>query len=195
MRNMKKKVIIVFFCIISLMFGFVTFYGIALPPYGNNHSTCHSSTGYTIGTNVVGDINAINSSNVVFNITATGTNLFVQAIPNAESNNLFVFLPTTNRINDNSIYDSNPTADSIVVEFNITTPAVTSYYTIFIIAGNDTTESPINFAYIQININVAELDAIPLYPGFIPGYPLFLIFGVFIISLIFISRKIIKKMI
>lgn len=158
---MKKKALIIFLTIICLMFAIIAFYGTARPGYGDNHSDCHSSAGYTIGTNVIGDIQATNSSNVVFNITATGTNLFVQAMqgfPNIEDNNLFVILPTTNRINESSIYDLDPTANSIIVEFNITTPAADGYYTIFIIAGNDATGSAINFVIQRININVGDVE-------------------------------------
>jgi len=140
------------------MIALVAFYGSARPGYGDNHTDCHSPVGYTIGTNVVGDIQTTNSSIVVVNITATGTNLFVQAIPGAEDNNLFAFIPTTNRINESSIYDLDPSANSIEVQFNVTTPAVEGYYTIFIIAGDDATGSEINYAIQLININVGGVE-------------------------------------
>lgn len=156
---MKKKALIIFLSIFSLMIAFAAFNGTARPGYGENHSACHDSAGYTIETNVAGDILATNSSNVVFNITATGTNLFVQVIPAAEDNDLFVISPSTNRINDSSINDLDPTANSIIVEFNVITPATDGYYTIFIIAGDDTTGSAIDFAYHRIIINVGDVQA------------------------------------
>ncbi|MHA2006750.1 MAG: hypothetical protein ACXACO_04300 [Promethearchaeota archaeon] len=158
---MKKKTLILFITIIGLISLTVVLYGTGRPGFGSNHSGCHDSSGYSIGTTAPGEIQATISSSVEFNITATGTNLFVQAIPGAEHNDLFVILPTTGRINDTSINDLDPASNSILVAFSLTTPNETGYYTIFIIAGNDAS-GQINFDYLEINVNVGGVAA----PGF-----------------------------
>ncbi len=150
---MRKKIPIFFTFIIGLMIISILIYGTGRPGFGDTHDTCHNSTGYTIGTSAPSVIQANASSNITFNITATGLNLFVQAIPGAKDNDKFVISPTTERINETSIYDFDPNPNSILVSFNVTTPADNEEYTIFIIAGNDA-HGQINFAYQEIIINV-----------------------------------------
>jgi hypothetical protein len=140
----------------------VIFYGTGKPGYGDTHSTCHNSTGYTIVTTAPGEIATTKSTIVIFNISATGANLFVQAISGARDNDFFIIQPTTERINESSIYDLDPTSNSIIVTFNVTTPINDGYYSIFIIAGNDAHDTNINFAYREIFINVG--DAAPPAP-------------------------------
>ncbi|MFX1305599.1 MAG: hypothetical protein ACFFBF_05100 [Promethearchaeota archaeon] len=154
---MKKKILL-FLIIVSLMPILVISFGTSRPGYGDTHDVCHDTAGYTIDTTALEEIPAIISSNVIFNITATGSNLFVQAISGAKDNDLFVILPTTDRINESSIHDLDPTPNSIKVIFNVTTPSEDGYYTIFIIAGNDAS-GQINFAYQQIYINVGGVTA------------------------------------
>ncbi|MFW9950033.1 MAG: hypothetical protein ACFFKA_07905, partial [Candidatus Thorarchaeota archaeon] len=89
--------------------------------------------------------------------------------PGIIDNDLFIILPTTDRINESSIYDLDANPNSITVEFNITVPGIEGYYTLFIIAGNDAT-GQINFAYQQIFVNVG---------GVIPPPPSFNIFDHF----------------
>ncbi|MFW9826515.1 MAG: hypothetical protein ACFFEY_02725 [Candidatus Thorarchaeota archaeon] len=150
---MNKKTIILFTIIVCLVPMLILFYATGRPGYGDTHDSCHNSTGYTIGTTSTGVIQSEVSSVITFNISATGTNLFVQAIPGAKDNDAFTITPTTDRINETSIYDLDPNPDSILVSFNVTTPDVIKVYTMFIIAGNDA-HGQINFAYIEIVINV-----------------------------------------
>jgi len=158
---MKKKTLILFVAIIGLISLSVVLYGTSRPGYGDTHDACHDSTGYSIVTTAPGEIQATISSTVEFNITATGNNLFVQAISGAKSNSLFSILPTTERINESSIYDLDPASNSILVTFNLTTPNENGYYTIFIIAGDDAS-GQIDFEYIEIIVNVGGVAA----PGF-----------------------------
>ncbi|MFX1326726.1 MAG: hypothetical protein ACFE91_01095 [Promethearchaeota archaeon] len=135
-------------------------YATGRPGYGMSHDLCHDSAGYTIESTITGDVLTDPSTSLVFNVTATGTNVFIQVIPGrlVEQNfepsyDIFEILPTTERINETSIYDLDPSSNSITVEFNITAPAEESYNLIFIIAGNDAS-GQINFAYQRINVNV-----------------------------------------
>ncbi|KKK84625.1 hypothetical protein LCGC14_2781470, partial [marine sediment metagenome] len=77
---MKKKNLIIFLGIISLMFALVAFSATARPPSGGTHNNagCHNSLSgaYTIATNTTGTISADNSSVIFIEITATGSNLF-----------------------------------------------------------------------------------------------------------------------
>ncbi|MFX1572585.1 MAG: hypothetical protein ACFFB0_07545 [Promethearchaeota archaeon] len=159
---MKKKTFILFITIISLVSVSVVIYSTGRPGFGNTHDVCHESTVYSIGSSISGEIQSNPSSSIVFNITATGPNLFVQAIPGAKDNDLFVIFPTTERINDSSVFDLDPTANSILVTFNITTPNETGYYTIFIIAG-DNTHGQIKFEFLEINVNVGGVAPPPQY--------------------------------
>ena len=163
---MKKKVLVIFLGIIGLMFALVAFYVTANPGFGNNHDGCHNSPGgYTITTNSTGTITADYSTVVVIEITATGSNLFVQTSPGAEDNDQFAILPTTLRILDNSGNDTNPNADMITVTFNIVTPGVEGFYTLFIIAGDNLAGQPV-FAYVEISFSVQSYTDISVLTAY-----------------------------
>lgn len=161
---MKKKTFILFISIIGLLFVSVFIYGSSIPSYGDSHNEafCHQNTaGYTISTNASSTISASGSSTIYFNISASGSNLFIQAHPNAEDNGLFTILPTNERINDSGIYDNDPTADMILVTFTVTTPASDGYYIIFIIAGDNSSAQP-PFAFLEIGVSIGGV----VLPGF-----------------------------
>ena len=160
---MKKKTFILFIGIISLLFMSVLFYGSGTPSQGDSHSEsfCHQNTGgYTVSANVTSTISVISSSTIIFNVSATGSNLFIQVYPGAEDNSLFTISPTTNRINDGDPEDNDPSTD-ILVTFNITVPSTNGYYVIFIISG-DSTSTPPPFAILEIEVSVGGVAA----PGF-----------------------------
>jgi hypothetical protein len=195
---MKKKTPLLFISIVGLLIISVFIYGTGRPGYGDTHDTCHDSTGYTIGTTAPGEITITASSNIIFNITSTGVNLFVQIVPGAKDNSLFVVSPTTDRINETSIYDLDPNPNSILVVFNLTTPANNGYYTIFIIAGNDAI-GQINFAYQQININVGgvvppgfELSSIFDHLGLYLGLPALLLVTLGTVLVLINENKFVK---
>jgi len=195
---MRKKTLILLISIVSLLFVSVLIYGTGRPGYGDTHDVCHDSAGYTIGTDVTGDVAATTSSNVIFNITATGTNIFIQVNPGAEDNGLFVIQPTTERINETSIHDLDPTPNSIVVVFNITAPEEEGYYTIFIIAGNDA-YGQISFAYQKIFINVGgvakpgfELSSIFDHLGLYLGLPALLLLTLGTVLVLINESKFVK---
>lgn len=147
---MKKKVLIIFFSIVSLMFALIAFYGTATPPSGNNHSTgsCHGNAGgyfISVTTPVTTD------SYTTFNVTATGPNLFVRIYPGAKDNDKFTVLPSTNKIVDGSGDDIDLDLNEMTVMFNITPTVSLESYTLFIIAGNDLTGGQ-QFAYEEVII-------------------------------------------
>ena len=163
---MKKKVLVIFLGLICLMFSLGAFYSTAIPTYGNMHDTCHNSPGsYTISTNTSGVVNAKKSSTVSLSVTATGSNLFVQIMPGAKDNDEFTILPTFDRIIDNSGNDTNPNADMITVTFNIVTPGVEGFYTLFIIAGDNLTGQP-DFAYAEIQFSVQSYTDISVLTAY-----------------------------
>lgn len=195
---MKKKTLLLFISIIGLVFISIFIFGTGRPPFGNDHDNCHDPGVYNISTTAPGEIPTTNSSNISFNITATGTNLFVQAIPGAYHNNLFTILPTTDRINETSPYDLDPNPNSIVVTFNLTTPAQDGYYTIFIIAGNDAS-GQINFIYLQIDINVGgvsrprpEIPSIFEHLGLYLGLPALLLISLGTVLVLINESKFVK---
>ncbi|MHA2401089.1 MAG: hypothetical protein ACXADU_19660, partial [Promethearchaeota archaeon] len=159
---MKKKTLLLFCSIIGLILISALIYGTGRPGYGTSHDACHDSSGYTIGTTAPGEIPATVNSSILFNITATGSNLFAQFIPGAYDNDFFAVFPTTDRINDTTVNDLDPNPNSILITFNLTAPAQEGFYTIFIIAGNNVSGIAINFAYAQIDINVGGVAR----PGF-----------------------------
>ncbi len=181
---MKKKVLIIFLGIISLMFALVAFSAIANPAYGNDHDGCHNSPGgYTILTNETSTITIDSSSIIHIEITATGSNLFVQAYAGAKDNNDFIILPTNERITDNSGNDTNPSSDAITVVFIITTPATDDAYTLFIIAGDDSAGQP-DFAYANIEFSIGGVSKVIDYIGrFFSHTGFYIIGGIAIISL------------
>ncbi|MHA1471471.1 MAG: hypothetical protein ACTSQW_00070 [Promethearchaeota archaeon] len=168
---MKKKFFALFIIVISLPALFLILNGTANPTYGTDHAGCHDNTlGYSIST----DMNATNSVNpsdvIVFNITATGPNLFVQArnqttLDGFMHNGNLTILPTTDRILDNAPgldKDSNPNA--MIVTFNITIPDTEEiFYYLFILAGDDSSGQP-EFASIRIGFSVG--GAAPPEPEF-----------------------------
>jgi hypothetical protein len=156
---MKKKSVVFLLTFIGLLFTLVIFQGDARPGFGDTHNVCHESPAYTISTNVTSEIEANPDTNIYFNISATGSNLFVQFIPGAKDNSLFDVSPTTDRINDSSLYDLDPTHDSILTTFNVTTPTEEGIYTIFIIAGDNETGFAIPFADLEISINIGGVTA------------------------------------
>ncbi|MHA1985368.1 MAG: hypothetical protein ACW98D_01900 [Promethearchaeota archaeon] len=152
---MKKKIIILFIGITSLLFMSVLFYGSSTPPNGDGHSEsfCHQNTGgYTLSANVSSTISVSSSSHIIINVSASGSDLFIQIYPGAEDNSLFTINPTTNRIQDGDIYDVDPSADMLVT-FNITAPASKEFYYIFIIAGEFNNAQPA-LATLQIGVSV-----------------------------------------
>jgi len=146
---MKKKILILFIVIISLPLLLLVMNGNANPTYGTNHAACHDDELelYSISA----DINSINSVNasevVVFNITATGPNLFVQArnettVDGFMHNGQLTILPTTDRILDNSSADKDLNSDVMIITFNITIPDTDGFYYLFILAGDDSSGQP-----------------------------------------------------
>ena len=161
---MKKKTLILFTSIIGLLLVSVILFGSSIPSYGDTHSEsyCHQNTaGYTISTNISSTISASGSSTIFFNISASGSNLFIQTHPNAEDNALFTISPTTDRINDSGLYDDNPAADMILVSFNATIPSDDGYYVIFIIAGDSSSSQP-PLTFIEIGVSIGGVAP----PGF-----------------------------
>ncbi|MEJ2293607.1 MAG: hypothetical protein P8Y23_02445, partial [Candidatus Lokiarchaeota archaeon] len=105
---MKKKTSLILLTFVGLLFTLAIFQGTARPGFGDNHDVCHYSPAYTISANITSEIETDPGAVIYFNITATGSNLFVQFIPGAKDNNLFEVYPTTDRINDSSLYDLDP---------------------------------------------------------------------------------------
>ncbi len=186
---MKKKIIGILFFFISFITLLFVLNTTATPPNGDTHNSagCHNSLSgaYTIIRNGTGTITADNSSVIVIEITATGANLFVQAYPGAKHNDDFTIFPTTLRILDGSGNDTNFSSNEITVVFNITTPATDGFYTLFIIAGDDSAGQP-DFAYANIEfsiggvVKVVNID----YIGIIFSHTAnFIIGGIAIISL------------
>ncbi|MFW9929963.1 MAG: hypothetical protein ACFFD1_11275 [Candidatus Thorarchaeota archaeon] len=157
---MKKKIILILISFIGLLFTLSTLQGDARPGFGDTHDICHYSPAYTISTNVTSEIETNSSTVIYFNITASGSDLFVQFIPGAKDNNLFEVYPTTDRINDSSLYDLDPLPDSIITTFNVTTPVDDGIYTMFIIAGENST-GQIPFAYLEISVNIGGVAPLP----------------------------------
>ncbi len=178
---MNKKTIGLFAIIISLAIISVLIYGTGKPSYGSEFSSCHR-TPSDISIEIIGseDISANTSSHVIFTVTATGANLIIQLIPGMYDNDLFVILPTTDKISDNSPYDQdkiNP--DVITVLFNVTTPATDGIYTLFILAAEDpfdAAEDP--FTYLSVYINVGGISEpstnITPFELFLDNYNLYL---------------------
>ena len=157
---MKKKIFALFVIIISLPTLFLILNGTANPNQELDHSICHTVPGgYTISA----DINATNSVNpsdvIVFNVTAMGPNLFVQAPSENTSvmqNGMIMILPTTERILDNSTEDKDSNPNAMIVTFNITIPEQEGYYILFILAGDNSSGvgNPPDFAYLEIGFSV-----------------------------------------
>jgi len=158
---MKKKIFVLFIVIISLPLLLLVLNGNAFPTEELDHEVCHTVPGgYTISA----DINTTNSVNpsdvIVFNVTATGVNLFVQA-PNETTsvmqNGQLMILPTTARILDDAPgedKDLNPNV--MIITFNITIPEAVGFYYLFILAGDNSAGpgNPPDFAYVEIGFSV-----------------------------------------
>jgi len=160
---MKKKIFILLIALTSLIFLSALFYGSGNPLYGDTHSNsgCHQNTGgYTISANVSSTISVVGSSTIFIEVSASGSDLFIQIYPGAEDNSLFTINPTTDIINDGDQEDDDPSTD-ILVTFTITTPSANGYYVIFIMAG-DSAEAQPPFAILEIAVSVGGVAA----PGF-----------------------------
>jgi len=154
---MKKKILILFITIIGLPLLLLVMNGNAWPTYGSDHAGCHTIPGgYTISANI-NSTNSVNPSDVIiFNITATGNNLFVQA-PNETTdimhNNQLAILPTTDKILDDSGADKDLSLNAMIITFNITIPETDGFYYLFILAGDDSSGQP-DFDYVSIGFSV-----------------------------------------
>jgi hypothetical protein len=154
---MNKKTITVITICFSAVFVVLILNGSASPGFDQDHDMCHTVPGgYSIG-HTLNTSNSFGPSvNVIFNVTATGSSLFVQAPSAAKDNEDFNILPTTTRITDGSVNDQNPNPDEITVIFNITTPEQSEFYYILIIAGDDSVPggSPPPFDYVEIGFSI-----------------------------------------
>ena len=155
---MKKKIFVLFIVIISLPLLLLVLNGNAFPTEELDHEVCHTVPGgYTISA----DINTTNSVDpsdvIVFNVTATGVNLFVQA-PNETTsvmqNGQLTIQPTTDKIFDGSVEDKDLGSGAMIITFNITIPEAVGFYYLFILAGDNSTGSPPDFAYVEIGFSV-----------------------------------------
>jgi hypothetical protein len=157
---MKKKILILFIVIISLPILLLVMNGNAWPTYGTNHAGCHTIPG---GYSISADISSTNSVNpsdvIVFNITATGTNLFIQA-PNETTDDDFMhngqitILPTTDRILDNDLgEDKDGSLGGMIITFNITIPDTDGFYYLFILAGDASSGQP-DFDFVRVGFSV-----------------------------------------
>ena len=160
---MNKKAITVMAVCFSAVLVILVLNGAASPSETDDHDLCHLPGGYTIGHTLNVSLSFDSSVNVTFNVTATGSNLFVQAPLAAKDNSLFTILPSTNRITDGSANDKNPNPNEITVVFNITTPDEAEFVLyILIIAGDDSVSgSPPNFNYVEIGISIGGASARP----------------------------------
>jgi len=157
---MKKKIFGLFIILISLPFLFLILNGTAFPSQELDHDICHTVPGgYTISADI-NSINTVNPSDVfVFNVTATGNSLFVQA-PNENTsimqNGQIMILPTTDKIFDDSGEDIDSNPNQMIITFNITVPEAEGYYSLFILAGDNSSAPgvPPDFAYIEIGFSV-----------------------------------------
>ncbi|KKL99118.1 hypothetical protein LCGC14_1817620 [marine sediment metagenome] len=192
---MKKKALIIFLSIFGLMFALIGFFGTARPPYGDSghaQGSCHgSSGGYTISkTDPV-----TNGEYTTFSITATGSNVFVQAYPGAKDNDLFTILPSNSKIVDGSGEDTDPSADSITVVFNVTTAVIQNSYTLFIIAGDDVGGGQ-EFTYVEIIIGVAPTvdlwATITNHLGMYLGFPALLLLSLGTVLVLVNESKYVK---
>ncbi len=159
-RSTKKKTVVLLTIIASLTFISVLIFGAGVPEYGSDFSSCHSSPS-NVSIEIMGseEISGNASSQVIFNLTAMGANVIIQVTPGIDDNDLFVILPTTDKISDNSIYDLDSNPDIITVEFNVTAPATVGSYTLFILAAEDPfSASKDPFTYISVTINVGEIS-------------------------------------
>jgi hypothetical protein len=195
---MKKKTLILFISIIGLLFISIFIFGRARPNYGDTHdsSNCHGNFGGYIISNsdpVTTEVN--NVSYTVFNVTATGSNLFVQAYPGAKDNDLFIILPSSDRIVDASGDDFDPNPNAITVAFNVTPTLEQISYTLFIIAGNNLTGAR-PFAYVEIIIGAPpKFDLLSMifdHLGLYLGLPALLLISIATVLVLVNENKFVK---
>ncbi|MFX0021481.1 MAG: hypothetical protein ACFE9S_04095 [Candidatus Hermodarchaeota archaeon] len=173
-------------------------FGTGRPPYGDTHSSsgCHDSTGgYTISyTNPV-RIEINNTPYFIFNISATGTDLFVQAYPGAKDNDNFNILPSNDKIVDASGDDQDPAPNAMTVVFNATPTIEKISYTLFIIAGDNLTGGQ-QFAYAEIIIGVPPgfdlFSAIFNHLGLYLGLPALLLVSIATVLVLVNENKFVK---
>lgn len=176
----------------------LSIFGNARPPFGDTHSNsgCHGSSGsYTISytTPVRTVIN--NNHYYIFNISATGPDLFVQAYPNAKDNNNFDISPSNDKIVDDSGDDLNPNLNAMIVVFNVTPLVEQNSYTLFIIAGNNLTGGQ-QFAYAEIAIGAPSgfdlTSAVFNHLGLYLGLPALLLVSIGTILVLVNENKFVK---
>lgn len=196
---MKKKTLILFISIIGLLFISVLIYGTGRPSFGDTHdaNNCHGNFGgYTISNTAPVTTSINNVSYSVFNITATGSDLFVQAYPSAKDNDIFIILPSSeDRIVDGSVDDLDPNPNAMIVTFNVTPTVEQKTYTLFILAGNNATGSR-PFAYVEIIIGAAPkfdlLSTVFDHLGLYLGLPALLLITVATVLVLVDENKFVK---
>ena len=157
---MKKKIFALFVIVISLPTLFLILNGTAFPSQELDHDVCHTVPGgYTISADISATNSVVPSQVIAFNVTATGPSLFVQA-PNENTsvmqNGQIMILPTTDKIFDGSGEDKDSNPNAMIITFNITVPEAEGYYSLFILAGDNSSAPsvPPDFAYIEIGFSV-----------------------------------------
>ena len=165
---MRKKSLLIFIIIIGVFSLFIVFNVTGSPGFSQDHDNCHTLPGgYTISANVSATNSAFPSETIIIEITATGSNLFIQAPSPTQQNAILNITPTTNRILDGDAEDEDTDADVMVVTFNITFPDLEDfYYVFFVLAGDNSVSSPDppNFDYIEIGFSVGAASAPTLNP-------------------------------
>jgi len=158
---MKKKVLVIFIIIAGALSLFVALNVSGSPGLEGDHDTCHDNTGgYTISFDVNSTNSVTTSETITIEITATGTNLFVQAPSPTRDNAILNITPTNNRILDGAAEDDDSDGDAMVVIFNVTAPEDEGFYYLFIIAGdNSVSGSAPPFAYAEIGFSVGGVSA------------------------------------
>lgn len=163
---MRKKGLIIFIIIAGVFSLFLVLNVTGSPGLNQDHDNCHTIPGgYTISADVNGtlytistDVNVIPLETITIEITATGSNLFIQAPSPTQQNAILNITPTTNRILDGSAEDQDTNADAMIVIFNVTVPEDEGFYYFFVLAGDDTAGQP-DFAYIEIGFSVGGVSA------------------------------------
>ncbi|MFX0038876.1 MAG: hypothetical protein ACFFCY_02620 [Promethearchaeota archaeon] len=173
-------------------------FGTARPPFGDTHSSsgCHDSPGsYTISytSPVRTEIN--NTAYYIFNVSATGSDLFLQAYPGAKDNDNFNILPSNNKIVDASIDDLDPNPNAMTIAFNVTPTVEKVSYILFIIAGNNLTGGQV-FAYAEITIGAPVgfdlFSAIFNHLGLYLGLPALLLVSLATVLVLVNENKFVK---
>ncbi|MFW9819767.1 MAG: hypothetical protein ACFFE5_09170 [Candidatus Thorarchaeota archaeon] len=194
----KKKNLVLLSCFIGLMIFSLFIFGNARPPFGDTHSAngCHDSPGgYTISYTEPIRTEINNTFYYVFNISAAGSDLFVQAYPGAKDNDNFNILPSSDKIVDASGDDLDPNPDLMIVIFNVTPIVEQETYTLFILAGNNITGGQ-QFAYAEIVIGVPPgfdlFSAIFNHLGMYLGLPALLLLSLGTVLVLVNENKFVK---